>query len=119
MNPRHRTGLARISNFLVTPRHLSFSFLAFSFEAVRGLSPANIHATCFALVHVESVLPKRGVYLVEEVVACSWKSFCLVKLIIQLQPSTYETPSGSSRKALAIVRANRTGEHGDPGELRS
>jgi hypothetical protein len=43
--PSHRTGLAFILNFLVTPRHFSFHFLALFLDAVLGVSPAKIHAT--------------------------------------------------------------------------
>jgi hypothetical protein len=37
-----------------------------------------------------------------------------MKLIVQLQSSTYETPSGNSFRASASVRAKSTAEHGDP-----
>jgi hypothetical protein len=114
-NPSHRTGLARMSKLLVTPRHFSFHFLAFSFEAACGFSPAKIHATLvLALSILNPCSPSVVLTWSRRAIAFVWKSFCFVKLITQLQSSTYEIPSGSLRSALARVRAKRTGEYGEP-----
>jgi hypothetical protein len=87
--PSHRTGLAFMSNFRVTPSQSSLHFLAFAMDGPLGRSEAKNHATSVFSLSIRNPASKRVSRMLSSLVFAScWKSDRPAKLKVQLQSST-------------------------------